>query len=77
MNTAVHTDHAPAAIGPYSQAVVAGNTIYVSGQIPIVPEKGELIEGGIEEQTRQSLTNIRRMLSRRQCFWRILRILPQ
>ena len=46
MNTAVHTDHAPAAIGPYSQAVVAGNTIYVSGQIPIVPEKGELIEGG-------------------------------
>ena len=41
MNTAVHTDHAPAAIGPYSQAVVAGNTIYVSGQIPIVPEKGE------------------------------------
>ncbi len=47
MNTAVHTDHAPAAIGPYSQAVVAGNTIYVSGQIPIVPEKGELIEGGI------------------------------
>ena len=62
MNTAVHTDHAPAAIGPYSQAVVAGNTIYVSGQIPIVPEKGELIEGGIEEQTRQSLTNISNIL---------------
>ena len=63
MNTAVHTDHAPAAIGPYSQAVVAGNTIYVSGQIPIVPEKGELIEGGIEEQTRQSLTNITNILA--------------
>ena len=63
MNTAVHTDHAPAAIGPYSQAVVAGNTIYVSGQIPIGPEKGELIEGGIEEQTRQSLTNITNILA--------------
>ena len=47
MNTAIHTEKAPAAIGPYSQAVLAENTIYVSGQIPIVPEKGELIEGGI------------------------------
>ena len=63
MNTAIHTDHAPAAIGPYSQAVLAGDTIYVSGQIPIVTEKGELIEGGIEEQTRQSLTNISNILA--------------
>ena len=63
MNTAIHTDHAPAAIGPYSQAVLAGNTIYVSGQIPIVPEKGDLIEGGIEAQTRQSLTNISNILA--------------
>ena len=63
MNKAVHTDKAPAAIGPYSQAVQAGNTIYVSGQIPIVPEKGELIEGGIQEQTRQSLTNISNILA--------------
>ena len=63
MNTAIHTEKAPAAIGPYSQAVLAGNTIYVSGQIPIVPEKGELIEGGIEAQTRQSLTNISNILS--------------
>ena len=63
MNTAIHTDHAPAAIGPYSQAVLAGDTIYVSGQIPIVPEKGELIAGGIEEQTRQSLTNISNILA--------------
>ena len=61
--TKVHTPHAPAAIGPYSQAVQAGNTIYVSGQIPIVPEKGELIEGGIQEQTRQSLTNISNILA--------------
>ena len=63
MNKAVHIDKAPAAIGPYSQAVQAGNTIYVSGQIPIVPEKGELIEGGIQEQTRQSLTNISNILA--------------
>lgn len=63
MNTAIHTEKAPAAIGPYSQAVLAGNTIYVSGQISIVPEKGELIEGGIEAQTRQSLTNISNILS--------------
>ena len=63
MNKAVHTDKAPAAIGRYSQAVQAGNTIYVSGQIPIVPEKGELIEGGIQEQTRQSLTNISNILA--------------
>ena len=63
MNTAIHTDHAPAAIGPYSQAVLAGDTLYVSGQIPIVPEKGELIAGGIEEQTRQSLTNISNILA--------------
>ena len=63
MNKAVHTDKAPAAIGPYSQAVQAGNTIYVSGQIPIVPENGELIEGGIQEQTRQSLTNISNILA--------------
>ena len=63
MNRSIHTDKAPAAIGPYSQAVQAGNTVYVSGQIPISPEKGELTEGGIEAQTRQSLTNISNILA--------------
>lgn len=63
MNQAVHTENAPAAIGPYSQAVQAGNTIYVSGQIPIDPAVGELVPGGIEEQTRRSLTNISNILS--------------
>lgn len=63
MNRSIHTDKAPAAIGPYSQAVQAENTVYVSGQIPIIPEKGELIEGGIEAQTRQSLTNISNILA--------------
>lgn len=63
MNRSIHTDKAPAAIGPYSQAVQAGNTVYVSGQIPIIPERGELTEGGIEAQTRQSLTNISNILA--------------
>lgn len=62
-NTAVHTANAPAAIGPYSQAVQAGNTIYVSGQIPIVPATGEFIGSDIASQTRQSLTNIRAILT--------------
>ena len=58
-NTALHTDKAPAAIGPYSQGIQAGNTIYVSGQIPIDPATGNLVEGGITAQTRQSLTNVK------------------
>ena len=58
-NTALHTDKAPAAIGPYSQGIQAGNTIYVSGQIPIDPATGSLVEGDITAQTRQSLTNVK------------------
>ena len=55
-NTALHTDKAPAAIGPYSQGIQAGNTIYVSGQIPIDPATGEFAGQDIKTQTRQSLT---------------------
>ncbi|MBP3736623.1 MAG: RidA family protein [Lachnospiraceae bacterium] len=62
MNKAHHTDSAPAAIGPYSQAVQAGNTIYVSGQLPIDPKTGDFVEGDIKEQTRQSLTNLKSIL---------------
>ncbi|ADZ93329.1 RidA family protein [Marinomonas mediterranea] len=54
----IHTENAPAAIGPYSQAVQAGNTIYLSGQIPLVPETMEIVEGGVEEQTAQVFKNI-------------------
>lgn len=54
---AIHTDNAPAAIGPYSQAIEVNGFVYASGQIPIVPETGDFIEGGIQEQTRQCLTN--------------------
>lgn len=62
MNTAVSTEKAPAAIGPYSQAVQAGNTVYVSGQLPIDPTTGAFAGEDIRAQTRQSLTNIRSIL---------------
>lgn len=58
----ISTKQAPAAIGPYSQAVRAGNVVYTSGQIPIDPTTGSFVEGGIKEQTRQSLTNIQAIL---------------
>ena len=63
MNTAVHTNQAPAAIGPYSQAVRAGSTVYVSGQIPIDPATGAFAGEDIVTQTTQSLTNIRNILA--------------
>ena len=63
MNQSIHTDKAPAAIGPYSQAVKAGNTVYVSGQIPIDPATGQFAGTDIASQTRQSLTNIRNILA--------------
>ena len=58
----IHTSQAPAAIGPYSQAIRAGGMVYTSGQIPLDPVSGLLIEGGIREQTRQSLTNVKAIL---------------
>lgn len=62
MNTAIHTENAPAAIGPYSQAIRAGDTVYVSGQLPIDPATGVFAGADIAAQTRQSLTNIRNIL---------------
>ncbi|NLY36989.1 MAG: RidA family protein [Tissierellia bacterium] len=59
---AFNTDKAPAAIGPYVQALKAGNFLYISGQTPIVPETGKLVEGDIEEQTRQVFKNIEAIL---------------
>ena len=56
------TKKAPAAIGPYSQAVQVGNLVYTSGQIPIDPATGAFVEGGIKEQTCQSLTNVKAIL---------------
>ena len=63
MNTAIHTANAPAAIGPYSQAICAGNTIYVSGQLPIDPSTGVFVGEDIAAQTRQSLTNLKNILN--------------
>ena len=62
MNKAIHTQNAPTAIGPYSQAVLAGDTLYISGQIPVDPATGAFPGGGIRELTAQSLTNIRAIL---------------
>ena len=59
---AISTTKAPAAIGPYSQAIKVGNLVYTSGQIPIDPATGVFVEGGIKEQTRQSLTNVKAIL---------------
>lgn len=59
---ALHTDLAPAAIGPYSQAIEVNGFIFASGQLPIDPATGEFAEGGVKEQTRQSLTNASRIL---------------
>jgi 2-iminobutanoate/2-iminopropanoate deaminase len=60
--TVVHTDRAPAAIGPYSQAIVSGDWVFCSGQIPVVPETGALVEGGVTEQTERVLTNLAAVL---------------
>ena len=60
---AVTTDAAPAAIGPYSQAIRAGNLLFLSGQIPIDPKTGSLVEGGIDAQTRQVFHNIGAILT--------------
>ncbi|GAB3369689.1 RidA family protein [Spongiibacter taiwanensis] len=54
----ISTDKAPAAIGPYSQAVKVGNTVYLSGQIPLIPETMEMIEGGVVEQAKQVFANL-------------------
>lgn len=60
---ALSTNQAPAAIGPYSQAIEANGTVYVSGQLPINPATGEFAEGGIKAEARQSLTNIKNILA--------------
>ena len=59
---AINTEKAPKAIGPYSQAIQVGNLVYTSGQLPIDPTTGAFPEGGIKEQTRQSLRNIQAIL---------------
>ena len=63
MKKAIETSKAPAAIGPYSQAVEVGNMVFVSGQLPVDPATGAFVEGGVRELTRRSLTNIKHILA--------------
>ena len=58
----IHTDHAPAAIGPYSQAIVTDGWVFCSGQIPLDPDTMELVEGTIDEQTDRALRNLSEVL---------------
>ena len=63
MSNVIHTTNAPAAVGPYSQGIDCGEFVFFSGQIPLVPETGALVEGGIEEQARQMFANIKAVLA--------------
>lgn len=62
MKTIINTDQAPAPVGPYNQSVLAGNTLYVSGQIALDPSTGELNTGNIEDETHQVMRNVRSVL---------------
>jgi len=59
---AIHTDTAPKALGPYSQAIKAGEFVYTAGQVGLDPKTGEIVAGGIEAETRQTLINIKNIL---------------
>ena len=63
MRKIIGTEKAPAAIGPYSQAVRAGNLLFCSGQIPLDPATGKMVSGGIEAQTERALKNLEAVLS--------------
>ena len=63
MRRPVNTHRAPAAVGPYTQAIVADNFVFVSGQIPLDPVSAQIVDGGVEEQTRQVLKNVAAILA--------------
>lgn len=67
MKTILSTEKAPLAIGPYSQGIQAGDLLFLSGQLPICPEKGEIVAEDIEGQTEQSLENVRAILASAGC----------
>ncbi|PMQ02494.1 MAG: reactive intermediate/imine deaminase [Dictyoglomus sp. NZ13-RE01] len=62
MKEVIFTDNAPKAIGPYSQAIKVGNFVFISGQIPIDPKTGNLVEGDIKEQTKRVIENIKAII---------------
>lgn len=63
MKQAIHTDKAPAAVGPYSQAIDTGSTLYLSGQLGLDPATGKLVEGGVQAQAHQAFKNIEAVLA--------------
>lgn len=63
MKQMIHTDSAPAAIGPYSQAIQIGDLLFVSGQVPIDPSTGAVVEGDVKTQAQQSLNNLKAILN--------------
>ena len=63
MKQIISSPHAPKAVGPYSQAVAANGTLYISGQLPLNPETGKIVEGGVKEQATQCLRNIGEILT--------------
>ena len=63
MKKIINTNNAPGAVGPYSQAIDTGNTLYVSGQLPIDPDTGAMIEDDVQAQTAQSLTNLKAIIT--------------
>jgi 2-iminobutanoate/2-iminopropanoate deaminase len=67
--SAIATDQAPAAIGPYSQAIKAGELLFCSGQIALLPDTGAMVGGGVEAETRQVLTNMSAVLSAAGASW--------
>ena len=67
MNKIVSTDRAPKAIGPYSQAVISNGFVFVSGQVPLDPATGQIVEGGIAEQTARVFENIKNVLEAAGC----------
>lgn len=69
MKKVIRTDKAPAPVGPYSQAIEVGNTLFCSGQISIVPETNEILTGSIEEQTKQVMKNIEAVLTEAGYNW--------
>ena len=62
MRKVIHSEKAPAAVGPYSQAIHTGNLLFTAGQVAIDPDSGKIVEGGIKEQTRQVLENLKAVL---------------
>lgn len=62
MKKIIATEKAPAAVGAYSQAIEANGTLYISGQLPMNPATGKIVEGGIKEQTKQALENVKAIL---------------